>query len=85
MPGQEGIPAVCSPMARTLGDLVYFSKSIISMEPWNYDHTVHPIPWQTDQEEDAKEKKKMRIGVLRTDGNAVTHSDPLRADMRRCH
>lgn len=68
MPGQEGIPAVTSPMARTLDDLIYFSKSIISMKPWNYDHTVHPIPWRTDQELDTKEKQVLRFGVLRTDG-----------------
>ncbi|MCJ1474164.1 hypothetical protein MMC13_002822 [Lambiella insularis] len=68
MPGQEGIPSVYSPMARTLGDLSYFSKSLISMKPWRYDHSVHPIEWREDQERDAKEKEKFRVGVLRTDG-----------------
>ena len=68
MPGQEGIPAVYSPMARTLGDLIYFSKSFISMKPWNYDHSVHPIEWRKDQEDASKEKKVFRVGVLRTDG-----------------
>ncbi|KAL2041976.1 hypothetical protein N7G274_005164 [Stereocaulon virgatum] len=28
MPGQEGIPSVFSPMARTLEDLIYFSKKV---------------------------------------------------------
>jgi Asp-tRNA(Asn)/Glu-tRNA(Gln) amidotransferase A subunit family amidase len=40
MPGQEGIPAVYSPMARTLGDLETFWKAIFIMKPWTYDHTV---------------------------------------------
>lgn len=70
MPGQEGIPSVFSPMARTLEDLVYFSKSIISMKPWNYDHTIHPMPWRTDQEQDAKAKEVLRVGVMRTDGES---------------
>ena len=74
MPGQEGIPSVFSPMTRTLPDLVYFSKSILSMKAWNYDHSVHPIPWRTDEEQDAKEKKRLRIGVLRTDGMATVHT-----------
>lgn len=74
MPGQEGIPSVFSPMTRTLPDLVYFSKSILSMKAWNYDHSVHPIPWRTDEEQDAKEKKRLRIGVLRTDGTATVHT-----------
>lgn len=71
MPGQEGIPSVFSPMARTLDDLIFFSKSIISMKPWTYDHSVHPIEWREDQELDAKEKKVLRIGVLRTDSKLL--------------
>ncbi len=68
MPGQEGIPSVFSPMARTLADLVYFSRSIISMKPWNYDHTVHPIEWRMNQYQEAKDERKFTIGVMRTDG-----------------
>ena len=68
MPGQEGIPAVYSPMARTLADLQYFTKSILSMRLWEYDHTVHPIPWRTDEEQDAKNQIKFTVGVMRTDG-----------------
>lgn len=71
MPGQEGIPSVLSPMARTLDDLIFFSKSIISMKPWKYDHSVHPIEWREDQELDAREKKVLRIGVLRTDSKPL--------------
>ena len=68
MPGQEGIPSVFSPMARTLEDLVYFSRSLIGMKPWLWDHSVHPIEWRTDPEQKVKETKKFKIGVLRTDG-----------------
>ncbi|KAI9821137.1 MAG: hypothetical protein M1827_003871 [Pycnora praestabilis] len=68
MPGQEGIPSVFSPMARTLGDLTYFSRSMISMKPWKYDHSVHPIEWRDSQEMEAKEQKKFRVGVMRSDG-----------------
>lgn len=39
-PGQEGVPAVYSPMARTLEDLECFWKAVIGMKPWTYDHTV---------------------------------------------
>lgn len=68
MPGQEGVPAVFSPMARTLEDLVYFSRSLIGIKPWLWDHTVHPIEWRTDEEQNVKETKKFKIGVMRTDG-----------------
>lgn len=40
MPGQEGVPAVYSPMTRTLDDLEMFWKAVVSMKPWEYDHSV---------------------------------------------
>lgn len=40
MPGQEGIPATYSPMTRTLEDLETFWRAIMSMKPWEYDHSV---------------------------------------------
>ncbi|TGO16003.1 hypothetical protein BTUL_0033g00410 [Botrytis tulipae] len=78
MPGQEGIPSVFSPMTRTLEDLSYFTKSMIGMQPWKYDHSVHPIPWRKEAWKDFSEKKKFRVGVLRTDGVV----DPSPACMR---
>ena len=85
MPGQEGIPAVYSPMARTLDDLMYFSRSVLSMNPWEYDHTVHPIPWRRDHEEDAQSKRSLRFGVMRTDGDfQLTGCGSCLVDWRRC-
>lgn len=67
MPGQEGIPSVFSPMARTLDDLTYFTKSLIGMKPWEVDYTVHPLPWRQEIYDTTLEKKKLRIGVMRSD------------------
>lgn len=68
MPGQEGIPSVFSPMTRTLGDLSYFTESMVGMKPWKYDHSVHPIPWRSEVSKEYSSKKKLKVGVLRTDG-----------------
>jgi Asp-tRNA(Asn)/Glu-tRNA(Gln) amidotransferase A subunit family amidase len=68
MPGQEGIPAVISPMARTMNDLFYFTKSVIKMKPWKYDHATHPIEWREDEAQAVLEQKTLRVGVLRDDG-----------------
>lgn len=67
MPGQEGIPSVFSPMARTLLDLSYFTRSFIQMQPWTYDQAVHPMPWRSNVEDEYKHKKRLRVGVMRTD------------------
>lgn len=68
MAGQEGVPSVFSPMARTLNDLTYFTRSVIDMKPWRYDTGVHPISWRNEEEEGAR-SKKLRIGVMKSDGN----------------
>ncbi|KAI1448835.1 amidase [Annulohypoxylon stygium] len=78
MPGQEGVPSVYSPMTRTLNDLTYFTRSLVSMKPWTYDHSVHPLPWRPEVEEEYATKSKFRIGVMRTDGVV----DPAPACMR---
>ncbi|KAI0881291.1 amidase [Annulohypoxylon maeteangense] len=68
MPGQEGVPSVYSPMTRTLNDLTYFTRSLVGMKPWEYDHSVHPLPWRPEVEQEYAEKSKFRVGVMRTDG-----------------
>ncbi|KAK3498539.1 amidase signature enzyme [Neurospora crassa] len=68
MPGQEGVPSVYSPMARTLDDLSYFTKAVIGMKPWKYDHSVHPLAWRDEVvEEFSDQERRLRVGVLRTD------------------
>ena len=44
MVGQEGIPAVYSPMTRTLEDLETFWRAVVSMKPWEYDPSVCQRP-----------------------------------------
>ena len=68
MPGQEGIPSVYSPMARTLDDLIYFTRAFIGMKPWELDYTVHPIPWREEAFGTASSSKPLRIGLMQTDG-----------------
>ncbi|VDC03105.1 unnamed protein product [Peniophora sp. CBMAI 1063] len=64
MVGQEGVPPVYSPMTRTLHDLEFFWKAIISMRPWEtYDQSCVPIPWR-----DIKLSQSLKIGVLYDDG-----------------
>ena len=68
IPGQDGVPAVYSPMARTLDDLTYFAKSFIGMKPWEVDYTVHPIPWRDEQYTASVSAKPLRVGLMTSDG-----------------
>lgn len=63
MAGQEGIPAVYSPMTRSMEDLGFFLKTIIDLKPWEYDYSVHPIPWT-----EPELPKKLKVGVMYDDG-----------------
>ncbi|KAF5349275.1 hypothetical protein D9756_009431 [Leucocoprinus leucothites] len=65
MPGQEGIPPVYSPMARTLEDLEYFWKAVVSMEPWKYDYSCLRMAWKPYN---VPTNRPLRWGVMRSDG-----------------
>ena len=67
MYGQEGIASVFSPMTRTLNDLAYFTRNFIKLKPWRLDQSVHPLEWRDEAEQEIREKKSLRIGVMRTD------------------
>ncbi|KAF8632786.1 hypothetical protein AX15_001686 [Amanita polypyramis BW_CC] len=64
MPGQEGVTAVYSPMARTLEDLETFWEAVIRMNPWEYDHSCCPLPWRNID----ISRKRLRWGVMFDDG-----------------
>ncbi|KAF2668936.1 amidase signature enzyme [Microthyrium microscopicum] len=68
MAGQEGIPSICSPMARDMDDLRYFTREFIKTKPWRLDHSVHPLEWRSNIEIEWDEKKVLKIGVMRDDG-----------------
>ncbi|KAG5717680.1 Acetamidase [Termitomyces sp. T112] len=77
IPGQEGVPPVYSPMARTLGDLWTFWRAVVSMKPWEYDYSCLLMPWDdshhlfSDQDVapgSSLAPYKRRWGVLWDDG-----------------
>lgn len=63
MAGQEAVPSVNGPLARTLADIIFYTKTIIDSEPWLIDPKCVPIPWRV-----IEPPKKLKIGVIRHDG-----------------
>ncbi len=63
MAGQESVMSVNGPMARTLEDVIQYSKIVVDSEPWLYDTKCHPIPWRKTEL-----PKKLKIGVMWNDG-----------------
>jgi len=76
MPGQEGVPATHSPMAKTLEDLETFWRAVFQMKPWEYDHSTLNIPWR---EVELPVDRPIRWGVLWDDGVITPSPACLRA------
>lgn len=57
-------------MTKTMEDLSYFMKTVVDMKPWEYDHSVHPMPWKDVKSE--MEGRKVKWGVMRNDGTSFT-------------
>ncbi|KAH8144862.1 uncharacterized protein LAJ45_11132 [Morchella importuna] len=70
--GQEHIPSVIGPMARTISSLKMITKAVLDAEPWNLDPKVAPIPWREDVYQDTLQRKLV-FGVLRDDGVIRVH------------
>ncbi|EGO03362.1 hypothetical protein SERLA73DRAFT_83299 [Serpula lacrymans var. lacrymans S7.3] len=68
VPGQEFVPAVHSPMARTLEDLETFFRAVIEMKPWEYDHSALHMPWRSVRLE---ADKPMKWGIMWDDGVVI--------------
>lgn len=62
--GQTHVPSVIGPMTRDFSSLLLISKSILKEEPWNYDPICIPMPWNQEAFDEAKTRRKLRIGVL---------------------
>ncbi|KAF9236038.1 amidase signature enzyme [Melanogaster broomeanus] len=76
IPGQEGVPATHSPMAKTLEDLETFWRAVFQMKPWEYDYSVLNIPWR---EVKLPVDRPLRWGVLWDDGVVAPTPACLRA------
>ena len=71
MAGQEAIPSVNGPLARSLADITLYTKAVIDSEPWLRDPKCLPLPWRPCQL-----PKKLKIAVLWSDG-IVTPTPPV--------
>ncbi|KAG2732642.1 hypothetical protein G9P44_005059 [Scheffersomyces stipitis] len=65
--GQESVPAVIGPFARTVEDIDLWMKSYVNEgKPWLVDPNSLPMPWRPVEAPDAK---SLTIAVMYDDGN----------------
>lgn len=63
-------------MAKTLEEIVLYSKTIIDQQPWLHDPKCLPIPWRA-----VEPKRKLKLAVMWNDG-LVTPTPPVARALR---
>jgi len=63
-------------MAKSLSDIVYFSKTVVEAKPWLLDPKCVPIPWR-----EIKLEKAVKLGVMWNDG-IVTPTPPVKRALK---
>ncbi|KAL2857734.1 amidase signature domain-containing protein [Aspergillus pseudoustus] len=76
--GQESVNGVIGPIAPTLEEIVFWTKTIISQQPWRQDPKCLPIPWRPVE---MKQKTSLKIAILWNDG-IVTPTPPVSRALR---
>ncbi|KAI9719854.1 MAG: hypothetical protein M1828_006075 [Chrysothrix sp. TS-e1954] len=79
--GQEHVPSVIGPMARSLPLLRTAMTSILSLEPWRLDPKVVPLPWR-EATYQSTQSHPLVIGLLLDDGIVRPHPPIARAVAR---
>ncbi|KAF4538402.1 Acetamidase [Lasiodiplodia theobromae] len=70
--GQEHVPSVIGPLARSLCSLRFVTKAVVDAAPWQYDPKVVPLPWRADIEAEIQ-SRPLVIGLLVDDGVVRVH------------
>lgn len=76
MEGQNIVPSVMGPIAHSPGDLELITKVILNAEPWQSDPQVVKLPWQSQEQDEIREKAKssgLAFGVMKWDGMVMPH------------
>lgn len=81
--GQEHVPSVVGPLARSLSSIIAVTKELIKSEQWLYDAKVHRIPWRQDEFEDIQ-SRPLVIGVILDDGVVKVHPPTERVVREVC-
>ncbi|KAF7957290.1 hypothetical protein EAE96_002877 [Botrytis aclada] len=73
--GMESIIGVVGPIATCLADVELFCKTLLDAQPWRGEVGLLPIPWGSRESRAAgqEESRKLKIGIIYTDGVHTPH------------
>ncbi|KAK0298832.1 hypothetical protein LTS00_002594 [Friedmanniomyces endolithicus] len=70
--GQEHVPSVVGPLARSLASVHIVTRAVIDAKPWELDPKVLPLPWREDVYK-VVQSRRLVIGLLIDDGVVKVH------------
>ncbi|KAK0862137.1 hypothetical protein LTS02_007384 [Friedmanniomyces endolithicus] len=70
--GQEHVPSVVGPLARSLTSVHLVTKAVIDAKPWELDPKVLPLPWREEAYKEVQ-SRPLVIGLLVDDGVVRVH------------
>lgn len=73
---QEAMPSVIGPMARSLADLEYITRTVFGGELWKSDPKVLPVPFA---ENESLKQSKLTFGLWKFDQRVMPHPPIVRA------
>lgn len=82
MEGQSVVRSAIGGMGHNIQDLRLLTKTMLDVQPWILDPNVVPLPWRQGLEDETRKKiasKKLRFGVIRSDGMVQPHPPVARA------
>ncbi|THV46969.1 hypothetical protein BGAL_0345g00040 [Botrytis galanthina] len=73
--GMESVIGVVGPIATCLADVELFCKTLLDAQPWRGEVGLLPIPWgcREDNAVAKEENRKLKIGIIYTDGVHTPH------------
>lgn len=74
--GQEVVPSVIGPLARSIADVELFMKVVVDSHAWEIDPKVVPLEWR---DVSAVKDEKLRFGIMWSDGFVRPHPPITRA------
>jgi Asp-tRNA(Asn)/Glu-tRNA(Gln) amidotransferase A subunit family amidase len=70
--GQDHVPSVVGPLARSLESIIKVTRTVIDAKPWTLDPRCIRMPWSTEAFDEAL-GRPLTIGIIWDDGVVRVH------------
>jgi len=73
------IDGVAGPLSRSVDGLEVYTRALLALKPWEWDHTCMELPWNEHAYQKAASAPRACIGIIQNDGVMTPHPPIQRA------